>query len=875
MQLRILALVFSFMCCAIALQAQTLNQILRSAEDDMEEGNIDRMEKKLAQLIELTDKPDSTTTLNKRKEIKIQAYRLHAIYYLRRDSIERANEKIKRIFRLKSTYETDARDPLAYVEQVERVRQKLEKNSTFSVSKKAEEIGLEPANVIVITQEEMIRRGYTHLEELFHDLPGISISSAKGISYSNIYQRGYRSNTATDRTLILVDGVEDNELFTSIAYISRQYALSNIKKVEVVYGPASTIYGSNAFAGVINIITKTKADMVNEEHPITLNADVGYGTWNTRYADVTIGKAFNDAWFSFTGRVFRSDEQDLSEFSNWDYGWDSEFYNAERYTATLKQPASTQNLEDIQSADPSGQFHTVQGDTIFPTTLALAQANALDSTAYTAGVDGQPLQYDNPTDNFYLGGAFGTRNFRFGFQHWQRTEGSASTFTDRVFAGSNNGNIWAVRQTFFSLRYSNDLNNNLSITNYSRYKIQSNAPNARQTQFLGYATGNFNLAQLASDSIPTWETTFFYQLANQFRNELTLFYEPTEAFNMVAGFEFRNSQVQANYITSNEPAPEVTGLVSGEADTTSGGNILNVLDYGLYLQATWKPSDQLILTGGVRIDHNDVRNAGFGTVFNPRLVALYHGKDNNTIFKAIYSEAFKDATNFQKFSTTSNRRLNNPTLEPEKARNIELSWQRKMVLGNNHQFKTEIVAYSSWYSNISELVSVAFEGSTTQQFQANGSFNVQGIQAQGSYQYYNYDLWANYTFTRPTSQGGEERVGDIASHQFNIGVNATYFDDLLNVNVRLNHVGRRLTGAETTVSSNPLTSIDPYTIVNSAFTISGEPLGLDNLSTQLIINNLLGTDYEHPGIRSANGSTFASSIPQESRHFIIRLLYQL
>ena len=124
------------------------------------------------------------------------------------------------------------------------------------MSKKAENVLKAPATVIIITEEEIINRGYIDVEQVFHDLPGFDISKGQGANYSNLYQRGYRS-IMTDRTLLLVDGVEQNDLVSDNAQISRQYPLSNIKRIEVIYGPASTMYGANAFVGVVNIVTKT------------------------------------------------------------------------------------------------------------------------------------------------------------------------------------------------------------------------------------------------------------------------------------------------------------------------------------------------------------------------------------------------------------------------------------------------------------------------------------------------------------------------------------------------------------------------------------------------------------------------------------------
>ena len=53
----------------------------------------------------------------------------------------------------------------------------------------------------------------------------------------------------------MIDGVEENDVWLNWAYLSRQYPISNIKAIEVVYGPTGTMYGPRAFVGAINIIT--------------------------------------------------------------------------------------------------------------------------------------------------------------------------------------------------------------------------------------------------------------------------------------------------------------------------------------------------------------------------------------------------------------------------------------------------------------------------------------------------------------------------------------------------------------------------------------------------------------------------------------------
>ena len=138
-----------------------------------------------------------------------------------------------------------------------------------------------PAAMVVITAEDIQNRGYTNLAEVIADLPGFDVVMANGTSYIFAYQRGYRT-PFTQRTLLMIDGKVDNHLWTHEAVISRQYALSNVKKIEVLYGPASAVYGPNAFLGIINVVTDDGADLADGEN----SADVDH-TGNINIFDIT------------------------------------------------------------------------------------------------------------------------------------------------------------------------------------------------------------------------------------------------------------------------------------------------------------------------------------------------------------------------------------------------------------------------------------------------------------------------------------------------------------------------------------------------------------------------------------------------------------
>ena len=179
------------------------------------------------------------------------------------DDVPAAEATLGRLLTADPEFQPDIFDSPRFMRLVDAVRGRSSTPTVTSVSKAKEPLAEAPATVVVITGEEIERRGYTDLEAVLRDLPGFDFSRRAGTSYSNIYQRGYRS-IETSRTMLLIDGVEDNDLASSTAWLSRQFPLSNIDRIEVVYGPASTMYGANAFAGVINVVTKQPEQIVAE-----------------------------------------------------------------------------------------------------------------------------------------------------------------------------------------------------------------------------------------------------------------------------------------------------------------------------------------------------------------------------------------------------------------------------------------------------------------------------------------------------------------------------------------------------------------------------------------------------------------------------------
>jgi len=110
------------------------------------------------------------------------------------------------------------------------------------------------SSVTVITREEIEARQVRFIGDLLRDVPGFNVSQSGGPgAQTQVRVRGAEAN----QLLILVDGVRANDA-ASVDEFQWQYALtSEIERIEIVRGPQSSIWGSDAVAGVVNIIRRS------------------------------------------------------------------------------------------------------------------------------------------------------------------------------------------------------------------------------------------------------------------------------------------------------------------------------------------------------------------------------------------------------------------------------------------------------------------------------------------------------------------------------------------------------------------------------------------------------------------------------------------
>jgi outer membrane receptor protein involved in Fe transport len=294
------------------------------------------------------------------------------------------------------------------------------------------------------------------------------------------------------------------------------------------------------------------------------------------------------------------------------------------------------------------------------------------------------------------------------------------------------------------------------------------------------------------------------------------------------------------------------------------------MDVGVFGQLSYQDrARKLNISAAGRMDNNKINSIyGYGTVFNPRLSVVYY--PGKFIFKSIYSEAFLDASVYNKFSTSSARLVNNPLLEPERVKNLEFS--ARFTPFNQTYF--EVSYFNASYNNTLGTVNVDTLGVKTTQFRAIGKSHIQGIQfASETKLVEKLSLFTNFTVLDPTrisagTSGSQSvRIGDISNFSVNAGVNAKFMKNKLNLNLRANFVGDKPTGATTSISGSPFSKTPGYTLIHSVVSYNLNKIFM----LQLIANNLLDLDYVSPGVRAASGVQ-SSRIPQPGRTLTARIV---
>ncbi len=689
-----------------------------------------------------------------------------------------------------------------------------------------------PAAMVVVTDKEIRQRGYSSLDELLSDLPGFDAIGMGGSQNVVAYQRGYRT-PFMQRTLIMINGIVDNHLWSHVAQISRQYPLSAIKRVEVLYGPTSAVYGPNAFLGIINLITQDASDLLDTQQRTT--ASVQLGSYRSRGAEMSTQGRQGDWRYSLSGKFFQSNEADIDDLAPWGF-------------------ISENVLNDRQ---------------VWGALLDLGQ----NGVRYG--------EFFDPTEDWGLLGELSFKDFTLGVIAWDTAESYGRYYpSDRAQPNAD----WNHDARQYYLQHNYEVSDKLLIKSQILYH------SSRLWGIWAEASPDWNpgMSQYSYLSLSDWNSLnhswlfkqdYDYQFSDQLRITGGLKYEAktlTKAFDLCSywsgtfcstdpGNEGPHGQ-GAGVFHSLDP---VALVLPGTQKNMPAENIARSRDVGAYVQGILS-REQWRWVAGLRYDHNSM----YGSTVNPRLSAIYYWSPKTTL-KLLYGRAYQEPSPIQLWGGWIGR-AGNPNLHPEKAENLEL-----IVMHQTPHWLHDVSLFAAHYRDVIK-----------EEAENAGSRDIVGTEYRGRFKYPNILLhnapdisgYLYYTYTHAHSSITYDQasaqwldegstLGDIAPHKISAAFNLP-FDRNWHLNLQANFVSDR-----TLYSHNPLREkgkkAEAYTVLYLTLGYEQSPLDIS-----FRIENLLDTEYYHPGMEQADaGDDFSqrsagfrnSLIPQEKRSYWLNL----
>ncbi|MBI2447401.1 MAG: TonB-dependent receptor plug domain-containing protein, partial [Candidatus Omnitrophica bacterium] len=148
-------------------------------------------------------------------------------------------------------------------------------------------VGKAPSIVTVITAEEIKNLGYRTFVEILRTIPGFEILKFADFGVVGPSVRGIATSSSVNRIRVMIDGHFVNEPLQGSAFDAfDDFPVEFIKRIEIIRGPGSAVYGENAFSGVINIITKDAKDIDG------VRVSSGYGSFDTYDENIVFGKTY-------------------------------------------------------------------------------------------------------------------------------------------------------------------------------------------------------------------------------------------------------------------------------------------------------------------------------------------------------------------------------------------------------------------------------------------------------------------------------------------------------------------------------------------------------------------------------------------------------
>jgi vitamin B12 transporter len=273
----------------------------------------------------------------------------------------------------------------------------------------------ETGKVLTVIDEQQIQQSAgKDLSQLLNEQTGLFINGANSNpgKDKSVYLRGAKS----EYTVILVDGIPltDPSAIGGGAYDLRLIPLDQVQRIEILKGNQSTLYGSNAIAGVINIITKKEGD-----NKVGGSALLSYGSFNTMRATAQVSGGTTRLGYTIgASRLSTDGLSEAKEGAN--ESFENDGFNQEAFysTVTIKPSKKVQvepyfRYSNFDGRYDGGPFVDDPGNRY---TSTFRNVGATARYSFTRGTLHAQYGYDFTNRNF-LDATFGTSRYKGRFHH--------------------------------------------------------------------------------------------------------------------------------------------------------------------------------------------------------------------------------------------------------------------------------------------------------------------------------------------------------------------------------------------------------------------------------------------------------------------------
>ena len=732
----------------------------------------------------------------------------------------------------------------------------------ITASRTSQKISDAPSKVYVFSRDTIHERGYRTLTELLQDVPGFDFNSFNdsGEYPTDLILRGI-SDVGQTQILLMENGIIQNDIGNGwLRHVQFDTVLIDVERIEIILGPGSALYGANAYAGLINIITrKGKSLFSKKDANVMGDARMQGGKNNTYMPEGLLAfKLPNDMIFQMAGRYYNTDGD-----------------------------------RGKGRPDPGNYFN----NNYEPDRVKTSEYGAINNDRTPFGTR-KPIAngYNNSAQDYFLRGALSKDGLTLGFNIWDVKEGLSSYVPGyEYFANTPNIPFMKHHKGYFvNAAYETNITQKLFSTSKIYYRNTSIMPETGFEYTYQYQRVDFPVSN-GQLTIPTFDKAKQYYAPSSMTGVQQVFnYNPTETNRLVIG-------IQLDKFTRQSSSDEVGGVSLGRQQNKnsnivsssfpSGNPSVATVFYSTtasgYIQDEQKFfNDKLSFTLGVRHD----QDSDYGKIWTKRAAIICKPIEWYNV-KFLYGEAFKAPTVFQLYDSFRG----NLSLQPQKIKTYEVE---------NSFFINKMATLKAGYF-ISLLDGQIAEGKNPDPnatdarktiFQNYKPTHIYGFTFEGDVAITNeIKLFGNYTVTRdrdvktelnvqanglgsvtsisPVYDGKE--IDNIAERKGNLGVNLLFFKKL-NVNLRMNWVGRR----KAPVTNRYFQPYDPnfitksypyqtegkpdgfmsgYTLLNATITYK-DIWGIDGLELQVIGRNILNKSYMGMGRQSGNATRPIDSI---------------